>query len=43
MNPKRLRQRENHILDMILRYVRLNPDARSYAARRVPQTPATIS
>ncbi len=43
MNPKRLRQRENHILDMILRYVRLNPDARPYAAGRVPQTPATIS
>ena len=43
MNPKRLRQRENHILDMILRYVRLNPDARPHAAGRAPQTPATIS
>jgi TetR/AcrR family transcriptional regulator len=43
MNPKRLQQRENHILDMILRYVRLNPDARPHAAGRAPQTPATIS
>ena len=43
MNPQRLRQRENHILDMILRYVRLNPDARPYAADRAPQTLTTIS
>jgi TetR/AcrR family transcriptional regulator len=43
MNPKRLRQRENHIVDMILRYVRLNPDARPHAAGPGPQTPATIS
>ncbi len=27
MNPRRLRQREEHIADMILRYVRLHPDA----------------
>ncbi len=26
LQPKRLQQRENHIIDMILRYVRLNPD-----------------
>jgi TetR/AcrR family transcriptional regulator len=26
MNPRRLAERENHIADMILRYVRLNPD-----------------
>ena len=38
MNPQRLRQRENHILDMILRYVRTNPDARPYAADR-PRKP----
>ena len=43
MDPKRLRQRENHILDMILRYVRINPDARPYTPDRVPQTPTTIS
>lgn len=41
MNPHRLRQRENHILDMILRYVRLNPDVRPYATDRVPQTLTT--
>lgn len=38
INPQRLRQRENHILDMILRYVRTNPDARPYAADR-PRKP----
>src|SRR5208283_4476884 len=38
MNPRRLQQRENHIADMILRYVRLNPDARPYATDRIPQT-----
>lgn len=37
MNPRRLEQRESHILDMILRYVRLNPDARPNATDRVPQ------
>jgi TetR/AcrR family transcriptional regulator len=26
LQPRRLQQRENHIVDMILRYVRLNPD-----------------
>jgi hypothetical protein len=38
MNPRRLQQRENHIADMILRYVRLNPDARPYATDQIPQT-----
>jgi TetR/AcrR family transcriptional regulator len=26
LQPRRLQQRENHIVDMVLRYVRLNPD-----------------
>ncbi len=41
MNPRRLEQRENHIADMILRYVRRNPDARPRAAERVPQSSTT--
>src|SRR5665213_1834800 len=41
MKPQRLRQRENHIVDMILRYARLNPAARSYATDRAPQTLTT--
>jgi TetR/AcrR family transcriptional regulator len=43
MKPQRLRQRENHIVDMILRYVRLNPDVRPYATDRAPQTLTTIT
>lgn len=38
MNPDRLQQRENHIADMILRYVRFNPDAWPHATDRVPQS-----
>jgi TetR/AcrR family transcriptional regulator len=34
LEPRRLRQREKHILDMILRYVRLDPDARAGRALR---------
>jgi TetR/AcrR family transcriptional regulator len=30
MKPRRLRQRENHIVDMIVRYVRRHPDDRPY-------------
>ena len=30
MEPSRLRQRENHIVDMIVRYVRRHPDDRPY-------------
>jgi TetR/AcrR family transcriptional regulator len=37
MEPHRLRQRENHIIDMILRYVLLHPDTQPYALDRVPQ------
>jgi TetR/AcrR family transcriptional regulator len=36
MQPQRLRQRENHIADMVLRYIMLNPDgkhAQAQAAR----------
>jgi TetR/AcrR family transcriptional regulator len=43
MTPQRLRQRENHIVDMILRYVRLNPDVRPYATDRAAQTLTTIT
>jgi TetR/AcrR family transcriptional regulator len=43
MKPQRLRQRENHIVDMILRYVRLNPNVRPYATDRSPQTLTTIT
>jgi TetR/AcrR family transcriptional regulator len=43
MKPQRLRQRENHIVDMILRYVRLNPDVRPYATDRAAQTLTTIT
>jgi TetR/AcrR family transcriptional regulator len=38
MEPRRLRQREDHIVDMILRYVRLHPDAPVNARDRVPET-----
>jgi hypothetical protein len=38
MNPRRLEQREKHIADMILRYVRRDPDARPHAAERVRQS-----
>jgi len=38
MNPRRLRQREEHIADMILRYVRLSPDAPAEAPARIPET-----
>jgi TetR/AcrR family transcriptional regulator len=34
MSPKRLRQREKHIIDMILRYVCRNPDQPSSPARQ---------
>jgi TetR/AcrR family transcriptional regulator len=37
MEPRRLRQRENHIADMIMRYVLLHPDTRPYALDRAPQ------
>jgi len=41
MNPRRLRQREDHIVDMILRYVLLRPDPRPYSTNRFPQASAT--
>jgi TetR/AcrR family transcriptional regulator len=37
MNPRRLQQRENHIADMILRYVRIDPDTRPHPTARVVQ------
>ncbi len=37
MNPRRLQQRENHIADMILRYVRIDPDTRPHPTARVEQ------
>jgi TetR/AcrR family transcriptional regulator len=37
MSPRRLNQREKHIADMILRYVRLNPDAPPHERERVPE------
>ena len=39
MDPRQLRQREDHIVDMILRYVLLHPDPRPYSTRRLPQAP----
>jgi len=41
MNPRRLQQRESHIVDMILRYVRIDPDARPHSTDRVPQALTT--
>ena len=41
MNPRRLEQREKHIADMILRYVRRDPDARPRAAERAQQSVRT--
>jgi TetR/AcrR family transcriptional regulator len=41
MNPRRLQQRESHIVDMILRYVRIDPDARQHSTDRVPQALTT--
>jgi TetR/AcrR family transcriptional regulator len=41
MNPRRLQQRESHIVDMILRYVRIDPDARPLSTDRVPQALTT--
>lgn len=35
MQPQRLRQRENHIVDMIIRYVRRHPNDRPYALETV--------
>ena len=41
MNPRRLQQRESHIVDMILRYVRIDPDAPSQPTDRVRQALTT--
>jgi TetR/AcrR family transcriptional regulator len=41
MNPRRLRQREDHIVDMILRYVLLRPDPQPYSTERLPHTKTT--
>ena len=42
MNPRQLEQREKHIADMILRFVRRNPDPRPNAAERDPAIDASM-
>jgi TetR/AcrR family transcriptional regulator len=37
LQPKRLRQREDHIADMILRFVKRNPD-KKIASRKIPKS-----
>jgi TetR/AcrR family transcriptional regulator len=38
MQPRRLQQRENHIVDMILRYVRRHPDDQTECTRSSPSS-----